>query len=372
MRDIVTSLNSMYAGDEFVGDFSKQPLKPTLAQATCLHRFRDAVRSLGKPPDDLSGRGALVDLQAKLGYSGEPASLAPFNGELVSLPPVGGSPSSLTAILGPEAESVVKVLRQKMVSPNEAGDFKREAGLKAPYFDPKLKHCRVSYVQFLRRLEAAGLVEYRLHVREQVGLFCVWKKSGKQRLIVDARLSNCWFGASSKVSLATGASFAALDVDPGPPIEVGGVDIADAFYQIELPTEFRDLFGLRPVQAGEVDLWTLGGRPVSPTQKVFPVFKAVPMGWTHALWICQQCHEHVVNSIPKLPASLRLVDGKPAPHMRPFVHTEYVDNFVALSQRQGLVKELATEVQGALQERGLPTHEVESSGGWRHARLALQ
>jgi len=30
VRDIVTSLNSMYAGDEFVGDFSKQPLKPTL------------------------------------------------------------------------------------------------------------------------------------------------------------------------------------------------------------------------------------------------------------------------------------------------------------------------------------------------------
>ena len=114
MRDIVTSLNSMYAGDEFVGDFSKQPLKPTLAQATCLHRFRDAVRSLGKPPDDLSGRGALVELQAKLGYSGEPASLAPFNRELVSLPPVGGSPSSWTAILGPEAESVVKVLRQKI------------------------------------------------------------------------------------------------------------------------------------------------------------------------------------------------------------------------------------------------------------------
>ena len=75
-------------------------------------------------------------------------------------------------------------------------------------------------------------------------------------------------------------------------------------------------------------------------------FKAVPMGWTHALWICQQCHEHIVNSIPKLPASLRLVDGKPAPHMRPFVHTEYVDNFVALSQSQGLVKELAAEVHG--------------------------
>ena len=70
-----------------------------------------------------------------------------------------------------------------------------------------------------------------------------------------------------------------------------------------------------------------------------------------------------MNSIPKLPASLRLVDGKPAPHMRPFVHTEYVDNFVALSQSQGLVKELAAEVQGALQERGLPTHEVEATVG---------
>lgn len=42
------------------------------------------------------------------------------------------------------------------------------------------------------------------------------------------------------------------------------------------------------------------------------------------------------------------------------MHTEYADNFIALSQRPGMVFELATEAGQALRSRGLPTHEVEA------------
>ena len=45
------------------------------------------------------------------------------------------------------------------------------------------------------------------------------------------------------------------------------------------------------------------------------------------------------------------------------MHTEYVDNFVALSQRPGLVCELATAAGKELQSRGLPTHDVEAGVG---------
>ena len=49
--------------------------------------------------------------------------------------------------------------------------------------------------------------------------------------------------------------------------------------------------------------------------------------------------------------------------MSPFIHTEYVDNFVALSQSPGLVCSLAAKVGKKLSERGLPTHEVEAGVG---------
>ena len=41
--------------------------------------------------------------------------------------------------------------------------------------------------------------------------------------------------------------------------------------------------------------------------------------------------------------------------MQPFVHAEYVDNFIALSQERGVAHELATEVEQELNKRGLPT-----------------
>ena len=49
--------------------------------------------------------------------------------------------------------------------------------------------------------------------------------------------------------------------------------------------------------------------------------------------------------------------------MHPLIHTEYVDNFVALSQQVGVAEQAAREVSSHLQKRGLPVHEVEAGNG---------
>ena len=352
----------MYLGGEFADDdFSCS--RVFASQRQCLKRFHDAVRRLGKPPNDMSGPGALRELQGSCGYSGEPASLASFQEDLISLPSVGGSPSSIETIVGPAAENILKVLRGSCRSRDVAAAAKGEVGLKAPYVDPVLKRSKSSYVKFLRRLHASKLIEFRTQAREHVGLFCVWKKNGRQRMIVDARLSNQWFDPPMKVELATGSSFTQIEVDPGPCIQVGGVDIADCFFNILLPEEFRDLFALPSVKASEVGVNVADGTVVQESQVIFPVFRVIPMGFTHALWVCQQCHLEVVNSLKSIPPSLRFVDGKPIPSMDPFIHTEYVDNFVALSQKPGVVAEAAALVGSEFQARGLPTHPVESGVG---------
>lgn len=64
-------------------------------------------------------------------------------------------------------------------------------------------------------------------------------------------------------------------MDHAQPVELGGVDIADAFYGIELPSEFRDLFGLAPLTAGQAGIAEVEGQPVQKHQVVYPVFRVV-------------------------------------------------------------------------------------------------
>ena len=368
VRDMVCTLNSMYGGSEFVAA-PNNPFKATLAQRLSLDRLRSSVLALGKPPEDISGRGALVELQAGMGYSGEtmPASLAGYQKDLVSLPEIGGVPSSLETILGSQAPIILNTLRDKLFSPGEAKARRKNCLISSPYVDPILKHQKNEYAQFVHRLHKSNLVEFRTEARECVGVFFVWKKSGKQRMIIDARLSNLWFRSPEKVHLATGSSFSRIQVDDGPPIQVGGVDISDAFYRIELPFEFRDLFALPPITAQALGLDSVGGAPVEGKQLIFPCVRVVPMGWAHALWVCQKCHELVTDSLRHVPPQLRFTDMRPVPDMSPFLHTEYVDNFVALSQEAGLVGKVAELVGTELNKRGLATHPVDLSNetlGW--------
>ena len=363
VNDVVSTLNALYSGTEDGGSFEDAIGRPTAAQALCHDRLCEAVRSVGKPPPDLDGPGAFNELRARQGYVGEPATLAPLSVDLVSLPRSGSSPSPLEKILGDGARYVERVLTAKLFDRARAGDNIAASGLKVPYYDPHIKHNKRIYCDLVRRLHQAGVVEYRRSCREHVGVFTVWKKNGKQRLVVDARFTNCWFDAPEGVRLATGSSFSNIEVDGGPPIALGGVDIADAFYQIELPANLRDLFGLLPVRADLLGVKeTVEGR-ISPHEKVFPVFRAVPMGWTQALWICQFCHEFVVNGLEGIGDYNRLSDNKVPPNMQPFIHTEYVDNFLCLSQDPKIARRRAEQVQSALEERGLPTHDIEASVG---------
>ena len=99
--------------------------------------------------------------------------------------------------------------------------------------------------------------------------------------MIDARLANLHFEPPEKVHLATGPAFSGIEVDEGPAVEVGGVDIADAFYHIELIPELRGYFSLPPVRAQHVGVENINGRNVK-NEKVFPCLRVVPMGQSKA------------------------------------------------------------------------------------------
>ena len=61
--------------------------------------------------------------------------------------------------------------------------------------------------------------------------------------------------------LLRGHLFGCLEVPGGgPPLEIGGVDIADAFYHIGLEEELQEYFSLAPVQAQDVGVTSIGGQ----------------------------------------------------------------------------------------------------------------
>lgn len=123
------------------------------------------------------------------------------------------------------------------------------------------------------------------------------------------------------------------------------MDISDAFYNIELPKELRTFFALDPVRARDIGIKSCEGQAAKGSDFVFPGFKVHPMDWTHALWVCQRCHEILVDEPPNIRASHSPKAGW---------DTEYVDTFVSLSQKPGVAFELAEQVGTKLRSRGLP------------------
>ena len=359
-EEATVALNEMYTGGHSA---DRIPRSANAAQRASLQRIVSACGAMGSPPAELNGQGALKELLGKRGYDGEPSALAPLDVDSLALPGSGFQPVSIEAAGGEGGRKIVERLLQKVLPSQAAQEKEIQSGVRRPYSDPVLRNRPRVYARFLRRCRDAGLLEYRHSCRKKVGAFAVWKKNGEQRLVIDARIANCSFEDSDAVHLATGQSFGAIEAEEGPPIWVGGVDIAVAFYAMELPAELREYFGMEQIRANLVGVTEIDGVAVGPRQMVTPVLRVLPMGWTLALWVCQGLHEIIADRVPGISRTNALIDRQPAPSLQPYLHTEYVDNFVALSQKGGPVLKAATDVRDELTAAGLPCHEVECSQG---------
>ena len=85
-------------------------------------------------------------------------------------------------------------------------------------------------------------------------------------MMLDGRHASLRFAAADPVELATGAAFSRISVDGDQPISIGGVDISDAFFLIEVPPWLRRHFGLPRLRAGDAGLDCLAdGTPARAT-----------------------------------------------------------------------------------------------------------
>eukprot|EP00971_Amphidinium_carterae_P152973 3032700-Amphidinium_carterae.1 len=360
-REVALALNEIHDGKS--PSWSHCP--PNATQRSACDHIGQCVRAMGEPPEDLHGPEALRALWAKAGYQEESGTIAPLDVEKLSLPSPERAPVPLEEVGGEAGSQIVQRVLLKRIPCKEIVSGRIEqSGIRRPYVDPGLRNPQ-RYAGLVVALLERGLLEFHERSVCQTGVFAVWKKNGKQRLILDARWSNLNFEGPDDVRLATGQSFGALEVDQGSPVCLGQVDIADAFYTLLLPKELRTLFGFPSIAAKHIPRKHWPSWASSGGVKLSPCFRAVPMGWTLALNICQEIHEIVARRVPMISLDNRMVDREPPPRMAQvgLVHTEYVDNFVALAQDERTCAAAAQGVQEQLEQAGLPTHGTEVTKG---------
>ncbi|CAE7239903.1 unnamed protein product [Symbiodinium sp. CCMP2592] len=353
----IAALNSMYQApaekDSYLRGYTFDGASE--AQREVQAFVYDAVVNMGQPPA-LSHTGALRLLRAAGGYTDDQAvgTVAGYDPEKVSLPEAGWQPIPLSDLWGPTGrERVHDFVRHQLLPPDEAQEQVAKLGLKKLYMDPRLKDRRV-YTRFLQRMQASHLVDFSLKKPcEEVAVFFVTKKGDRLRFIIDARRSNAHFRPPQSVSLSTAESLGSLELEGGKDLVVCQADLKDAFYHLELPFQLRDYFGLPGARAKDLGITTVGGVRIDQDTIVYPRLSVVPMGWSHALYLCQSIHESLVEQAG-LGDSNRLRDRRRAPNSH-CAHTQYVDNLIVKSRFSAAVQ--------SLKSAGLQVHEEETSTG---------
>ena len=161
--------------------------------------------------------------------------------------------------------------------------------------------------------------------------FCVAKKSGKLRLVLDCRAINRAFRDCPGIPMGSGACWDELVLDDEVDMWVTLSDIKDYFYACGLSAFLSEWFAFDDIPGWKFRE-IVGDDPrfehLAACDWVTPQLQVLPMGWKWSFFFAQLMHSHVVHG--RLPASLGAVleDLRPPPRFgkSTVVAVPYCDN----------------------------------------------
>ena len=171
------------------------------------------------------------------------------------------------------------------------------------------------------------------------GLFAVPKKD-KQRLILDARRANLHFIACPEVVLPNPGSLGELSMS-GETLAVGKNDLDSFYHRIEIPRWMRTYFGLPAIARGE--------------EKEWPVFRVLPMGWSHSVYVGQQIHERIIERT-SLQAEHAILPDK-SMVIGEIRHGVYIDDLFVMGSNTERVRNGILEAVAECRTAGFPISE---------------
>jgi len=172
----------------------------------------------------------------------------PYEKSRVALPSVGAVAPRLLDILDDVGEKTLRACEHSMLrSEAEWGRVCEESQPITPFMDSILKNDTDKYLDFIRTLWGAGMLDFSFEVKGVVLPFFVVKKGNKLRLVWDCRVVNRRFKAPPRMRIATGASVQHIPVASGKEVQAASLDISNFFDWMVTPEWIRQWFGLPPV-----------------------------------------------------------------------------------------------------------------------------
>ena len=254
-NDMIKSLNELY--EPSCAEEGVRP--PTVAQSAVHDRLLKISLQCGPLFDNRSSvpEASLRELLGSKagGYPcGDATSSGPavFDLSLLSLPLIAGSCALLETLEGNDFSDLKDLDSRLLLTESELSARQSVEGPRRAYFDQQLIDDRELYLQTVRELHSRGLVKFVKHAKGRVWLFSVWKKPGRQRLIIDCRRVNQRLRKPRKTRLATSAAFGEINLDLDQDLSFASHDVADCFYQYSIPLHFARYFGLMSITASEL------------------------------------------------------------------------------------------------------------------------
>ncbi|CAK0838221.1 unnamed protein product, partial [Prorocentrum cordatum] len=157
---------------------------------------------------------------------------------------------------------------------------------------------------------------------------------------------------------------------------LGVSDVKDCFHRLLLEDGLglQEHFGHPPLRAADLRLTELDGARLAPSTLVYPLARALPMGWAWSLFFAQSAISYRMLKVPSLQGALVMTDrGPPLILDRPssMGHYTYVDNMGVLGTTEGAVRRGLEGAISSFGGVGLEVHEtaVTNEGG---AALGVQ
>lgn len=157
-----------------------------------------------------------------------------------------------------------------------------------PLRRPRIAGKRSQYVKLVARMHRVGMLSFTSAPLAVNGVFTVAKDADADRLIIDAQPANRLFINSPHVSLPNPSHLVKLQMPSSAVMFVAKSDLSNYYHLLGLPVWMQRFFALPPLTPAE--LRSIG----VPVGAAFPMCVTLPMGFSHAVFLAQTAHEHVV------------------------------------------------------------------------------
>ena len=148
-----------------------------------------------------------------LGFSETPCRTAAFALDALSLPARAGGCLLADALPFEDRVDLLEFESRLLLSTEELERRRVVEGRARAYWDSTLEDDPVTYRSFIRSLNERNMLRFEFASQEEVGIFCVEKKNGKLRLIVDCRRLNQRMRCPPRARLASTGAMAEFQSD---------------------------------------------------------------------------------------------------------------------------------------------------------------